>query len=300
MSSVSEAPRLGAGSGFGKRLKNALTSDSGARWTSRLLLLLIWQLAGLASARFPTPLATIEVLIDEFNTHGKGLEWSPWTNQLVGNLLVSLGRFALGMVFVVAIGVPLGYAMGRWWRVQAFFTDLVTVGIALPAFIWALLGIMWFGFGIKAPVFVIIVSATPTMVIHVMQGSLAIPRDLRDMSEVYRVSRFKRWRDLSLPSMAGAVITGLRLSILAAWGLVMLVEWFGQNNGVGQRARLWYDSAVFDGLMAWGLVIIVVVIVFDRVVIERIDRRVHRWRGSVGGFTGTTSREGISADARGG
>jgi NitT/TauT family transport system permease protein len=130
------------------------------------------------------------------------------------------------------------------------------------------------------------------MVIHVMQGSLAIPRELRDMSDVYRVSRFKAIRDLVLPSMAPSIITGLRLSILASWGLVMLVEWFGANNGVGQRARLWYDSAVFDGLMAWGLVIIVVVIVFDRVVIERLDRWAHRWRGSVGGFTGVSERKG--------
>jgi NitT/TauT family transport system permease protein len=286
MSSVSELELPAIRPPRGAGLKHALTSDRAARWTSRLLLLVIWQLAGLLTTRFPTPLATIQVLIDEFNTHGKGLDWSPWTNQLVGNLLVSLGRFATGMLFVILIGIPLGYAMGRWWRVQAFFTDLVTVGIAMPAFIWALLGIMWFGFGIRAPVFVIIVSATPTMVIHVMQGSLAIPRDLRDMSSVYRVSRLKTVKDLVLPSMASAIITGLRLSILAAWGLVMLVEWFGQNEGVGQRARLWYDSAVFDGLMAWGLVIIVVVIVFDRGVIERIDRRAHRWRSSMGGFTG--------------
>ena len=52
------------------------------------------------------------------------------------------------MVFVIVIGVPVGYAMGRWWRVQAFFTDIVTVGIALPAYMWALLAVMWFGFGI--------------------------------------------------------------------------------------------------------------------------------------------------------
>ena len=44
------------------------------------------------------------------------------------------------LLLIVLIGVPIGYAMGRWWRVQAFFTDIVTVGLALPAFIWALLG----------------------------------------------------------------------------------------------------------------------------------------------------------------
>ena len=72
-------------------------------------------------------------------------------NELVRNLAISLQRTGVALFFVMLIGVPIGYAMGRWWRVQAFFTDIVTVGLALPAFIWALLSVMWFGFGNRAP-----------------------------------------------------------------------------------------------------------------------------------------------------
>src|SRR5918994_2110784 len=87
--------------------------------------------------------------------------WSVWNNELIQNLQISLSRTALALLIVLGIGIPIGYAMGRWWRMQAFFTDLVTVGIALPAYMWALLGVMWFGFGIRAPVFCAVVSATP-------------------------------------------------------------------------------------------------------------------------------------------
>ena len=78
-------------------------------------------------------------------------------------------------MFVILIGVPVGYAMGRWWRVQAFFTDIVTVGLALPAYMWALLAVMWFGFGIRAPVFCAVVSATPGLIVHVLQGASPSP-----------------------------------------------------------------------------------------------------------------------------
>jgi NitT/TauT family transport system permease protein len=183
------------------------------------------------------------------------------------------------------IGVPVGYAMGRWWRVQAFFTDIVTVGIALPAYMWALLTVMWFGFGIRAPVFCAVVSATPGLIVHVLQGTLAIPRELRDMSDAYGVPGPTRARDLALPSMAGALIAGVRLSIVAAWGCVVLVEWFGSNEGAGFRARYWYQSAVdYNGLMAWGVVVLIVVIAIDRGIIERIDRKAHAWRGSIASF----------------
>jgi ABC-type nitrate/sulfonate/bicarbonate transport system permease component len=260
-------------------------SERGARWASRILLLVLWQLAGLLTDRFPTPLGTIQFLVEEAQRPFIRTEpLSFWNNELVANLRISLGRTAIGLVWVAIIGIPLGYMMGRWWRMQALFTDLIMVGIALPAYIWALLAIMWFGFGYQAPLFTIVVSATPALVVHVMQGALSIPTDLKDMSGAYQVPVVQRTRHLILPAMAGAVIAGFRLAILAAWGVTMLVEWFGQNEGVGQRARLWYDSAVFTGLLGWGLVIIVVVITFDRGIVERIDKSVHKWRSAHAGF----------------
>jgi len=265
-----------------------LRRDRVARWTSRLALLALWQLAGVLSARFPTPVQTVDILVREFQEPFERGDWSVINNELVQNLWISLTRTGFALVYIIAIGVPLGYAMGRWWRVQAYFTDIVTVGIALPAYMWALLAVMWFGFGIRAPVFCAVVSATPGLVVHVLQGALAIPRNLRDMSDAYDVSATARARHLILPSMAGALIAGVRLSIVAAWGCVVLVEWFGSNEGAGFRARDWYQSAAdYNGLMAWGVVVLVVVIVVDRGIIERIDRAAHRWRGSITSFGAT-------------
>jgi NitT/TauT family transport system permease protein len=105
------------------------------------------------------------------------------------------------------------------------------------------------------------------------------------MSDAFDVPGSTRMRHLALPSMAGALIAGIRLAIIAAWGCVVLVEWFGSNEGAGFRARDWYQSAAnYNGLMAWGIVVLVVVIVVDRGIIEPIDRAVHKWRGSVGDF----------------
>jgi NitT/TauT family transport system permease protein len=273
------------GGRWGDRVLGFLRRDRVARWTSRLALVVLWQLAGALSPRFPTPLQTLDILVREFQAPFERGEWSAWNNELVQNLLISLGRTAAALAIVVAIGVPVGYAMGRWWRVQAYFTDLVTVGIALPAYMWALLGVMWFGFGFRAPVFCAVVSAMPGLIVHVLQGALAIPRELRDMSDAYGVPGPTRARELVLPSMAGALIAGIRLSIIAAWGCVVLVEWFGSNEGAGFRARDWYQSAAdYNGLMAWGVVVLIVVIVVDRGVIERIDRAAHRWRTRVVAF----------------
>jgi ABC-type nitrate/sulfonate/bicarbonate transport system permease component len=266
------------------RLKSILLSDRAARWTARLSLILIWQLVGDLSERMPTPIDTFNFIIDEFQRPYEGTEATLWNNQVVQNTYLTVERTVLGMLWVIAIGIPLGYAMGTWWRAQATFTDIVMVGLALPGYIWALLSLMWFGFSVTAPVFTVAVSATPALVVFVMRGTLAIPRELRDMSQAYEVPFMERFRNLVLPSMAGAVIAGVRLAILAGWGLVLVTEWFGLSDGAGQQSRSWYDAANFDGLMGWALIIIAIIIVFDRVIIERIDRRAHRWRSRIEGF----------------
>jgi len=274
-------PQINLGDGVMAFLRN----DRMARWSSRLALLLLWQVAGLLSQRFPTPVETVEILVREFQAPFDRGEWSATNNELVQNLWISMRRSGIAVFLVILIGLPIGYLMGRWWRVQAYFTDLVTVLLAMPAYMWALLAVMWFGFGIRAPVFTAVVSAVPGLIVHVLQGSLAIPRDLRDMSDAFDVPGRTRMRHLALPSMSGAIIAGIRLSIIAAWGSVVLVEWFGSNEGAGFRARDWYQSAAnYNGLMAWGIVVLVVVIIFDRGIIERIDRAVHKWRGAVGDF----------------
>ncbi|MET0888294.1 MAG: hypothetical protein ABWX92_17795, partial [Mycetocola sp.] len=105
----------------GERLLAFLRRDRVARWTSRLLLLVLWQVAGELSARFPTPLLTLDILVREFQTPFGAGDWSVLNNELVQNLWISLYRTAAALVIIIAIGVPLGYAMGRWWRVQAYF-----------------------------------------------------------------------------------------------------------------------------------------------------------------------------------
>ncbi len=167
---------------------------------------------------------------------------------------------------------------------------MVTVGLALPAYIWALLGVMWFGFGFRAPVFCAVVSATPGLIVHVLQGALAVPRELRDMSDAYGVPFRTQVRNLVLPSIAGALIAGLRLAIIASWGCIVLVEWFGNNEGAGFRARYWYQAANFNGLMGWGVIVLFIVITVDRGIIERVDRAAHRWRGGIGVFGAGSSK----------
>jgi NitT/TauT family transport system permease protein len=175
--------------------------------------------------------------------------------------------------------------MGRWWQVWYFFTDLIMVGIALPAFIWALLAVMWWGFDPIGPVFVAAISATPMLLVSTRQGAQAVDGDLQKMSAAYRVPVLRQFRKLVLPTMSEYIIAGFRFAVLAAWGAILLTEFFGSEEGIGFQAAYWYDAGSFTGMVAWGFVMLVVIVAVDKLVLEPALRRTRRWRAESTSWT---------------
>lgn len=243
-----------------------LGSDRAARYTARIAFLAVWQWAGSTFEDIPSPISTITFLVEEFQRE-----------EVFPNVAISLVRAVIALTIVLVLGIAIGIAMARWWRVRYYFTDLILVGITLPAFIWALLVVMWWGFSNIGPITVCVLSATPQLVVSTFQGATATPGML-SMSDAYRVHTRRQFRWLVIPSMMEYIAAGFRSAVLAGWGAVLLVEWFGNDKGVGFRAHYWYDARSFDGMMAWGVVMMIIILTFDRVVMDRVVRHFRSWR----------------------
>src|SRR5262245_58799446 len=192
----------------------ALTSDFAAVWKARVLSVLLWAAAGAAIERIPGPVEVFEFLADH-------------SDLLWPNIWVSVQSALWALSIILVVGTILGFASGVWWPVRYFFTHLVMVGIALPAFIWALLAVLWWGFGDIGPIFVACISATPMLIVSTRQGAQAVEGDLQKMSTAYHVPVVRQFRHLVLPTMSEYIIAGFRFATLAAWGAILLVEFFG-------------------------------------------------------------------------
>ena len=152
---------------------------------------------------------------------------------------------------------------------------------AIPAIIWALLTALWFGFNWKAPVLTVALTATPFVAVDVTQGVQAVPRDLVRMSKAFGVPVARRVRLLVLPFVMDYVFTGLRFGIILGWNGVLLSEWFASTEGVGWQARYWYDANNFTGFVAWVVLFVGFIVIFDRLILVPIQNRVFRWRTTI-------------------
>jgi ABC-type nitrate/sulfonate/bicarbonate transport system permease component len=252
-----------------------LRSDGFARLASYLFLLVLWQLVALYEDRFPGPAETFGFLWIEVTggAHGGVVQ-----GQFLEHFAATLPRFALGIAISMVLGVVTGVVIGGSKLAEALLKDTLLVLVALPAIIWAFLTQMWLGLGDSAVVITTFLSAFPFVAVNVVQGIQAIPRDLRRMSGAYHVPLYRRLRHLQIPAVTGYLFAGLRFAVIIGWNAVLLAEWFSASEGVGWRSRYWYDANRYKGFVGWVILFIAFIVLLDRLVLVRLQRRAFRWR----------------------
>jgi NitT/TauT family transport system permease protein len=246
-----------------------------ARWTSAIAFLLGWQLVTLVSTRVPSPVRVLEFPWLEVSggSHGGVVR-----GEFIEHFLGTLGRYTIGLVIGFTAGLLIGVLIGSSSLARALASDTILVLLALPAIVWAFLTTMWFGIDVKAPIVTVALSAFPFVVVNVAQGVRSITPDLRRMTAAFGVERWKQFRYLTLGAISGYVFAGLRFAVIIGWNGVLLWEWFAGQNGVGFRTRYWYDANRYQGFVGWVVAFIVFIVLLDRFVFARLERRAFRWR----------------------
>lgn len=248
-------------------LQQWLVGTTGASVTAAVVFLALWQAWDFIGDRIPGPIVVASAAFREAQI-----------GEFLSNFAISMQRFGIGIGLAIVIGTILGLAIGTSRVLNDLLGDLNMVGLAIPAVIWALLCVMWFGFGDTAPIVTIVLSAVPFIAVNVAAGARSIPPALLNMSDSFSVPFHQRVRHVMLPAVSGYLFSGIRFAVMSGWNGLLLSEWFGASDGVGHRARYWYDANQMPGFIAWIAFFILFMVLTDRLVLERLSRYAFRWR----------------------
>ena len=239
-----------------------------------LVLLGVWQYLAVTSDRVPNIDAVLRFMGTEISggSHGGMLLGEFW-----GPLGLSLQRYAIGLAIGIPAGAVLGLLIGSSAWVRGLLNDTTLVLLALPAVVWAFLASLWFGLSSTAPIVAVVLTAIPFVAINLSTGVRNIDPGLTEMSRAYKVPRRNLILDLLLGGTLPSTFTGVRLAFTTGWNSLLIVEWFGATDGVGWRARFWYDALRYPGFVGWVLLFVVLITVLDRLVLRRLERYAFQW-----------------------
>ena len=233
-----------------------------------------WQCLTIAKDEVPDIVMVASFMLTELtaDSHGDSVTAEFW-----GPLGLSTVRYASGLAISVPTGVVLGMLIGSSRMTRALRDGATLFCLVLPVVMWAFVAPKWFGY-VATPVLAVVLTTVPPIAIGLSSGVRNIDPTLIEMTKSFQVTRRNLRRHMLLGGAATQTATAFRLAAPIGSISLFVVEWVSATSGVGWRARSWYEDQHYEGFMGWTLLVVAVIILFDLVVLQRLERQAARWR----------------------
>lgn len=227
---VPATPRPQWADAWRERLEAALRAVVGPL-AGFALFVLVWQGVAMRIPEIPTPgvtwQAALQLFSDPFYDNGpndKGIGW---------NLLASLQRVGIGFGLAALVGIPVGFAIGRYAPVRAMFSPIVSLLRPVSPLAWLPLGLLLFKAANPAAIWAIFICSIWPMIINTAVGVSRVPQDYLNVARVLNLSEWKVTTKVLLPAVLPYMLTGVRLSIGTAWLVIVAAEMLTGGTGIG-------------------------------------------------------------------
>lgn len=233
-----------------------------------------WVLDALGLALIGTPWPVVMLVICVVAWRAAGPRVAIFTAASLAYIAL-LGYWAIAMetvalvgaaVFIcVIIGIPLGIWFGKSRRAYNAAEPVLDLMQTLPAFVYLIPIIAFFGTGNPPGILATIIFGMPPVIRLTSLGVRGVPDTIKEAAVAFGASRFQLLKDVEVPLALPSIMTGVNQTILMCLSMVVIISLIG-GGGLGKviLEALQY-AAKGPGLLG-GFAILFVAMVIDRIV----------------------------------
>jgi NitT/TauT family transport system permease protein len=201
---------------------------------------------------------------------------------LVGYGLATFARVVVLIAVSTLIWVPVGVKIGMSARLARYAQPVVQVLASFPAILlFPFATVIFITLGIPldfGAIALMMLGAQWYILFNVIAGASSIPNDLREMMVTLRLTRRQRWRQVILPAIFPAYVTGGITAAGGAWNASIVAELVTWNHhtlnavGLGNYIATASLHGEFALLLAGGIVMSAFVVIVNRLFWRRLYR----------------------------
>ena len=173
------------------------------------------------------------------------------TGSLIENSLPSLKRIFMGIMIALAIGIPLGVAIGRF----SMLSDSTHLPFQFLRMIsplaWMPIAVLIYPTWDSAIIFLITMAAVWPLILSSAAGVKRIEPSWFTVARNLGASEFQIITKVILPAVLYDIVNGLRLAIGIAWVVIVPAEFLGVSSGLGYAINDARDTLEYDTLAAY-------------------------------------------------
>lgn len=217
----------------------------------------------------PGPWSVFELLVKSFTVPvGKF--------TIVGHLLISLQRVAVGFGVATIMGVILGIAMGTSDWACAIFKPIFELLRPIPPIAWIPLVILFFGIG-ELPKYVITgIGAFTNVTLNAYTAAQNIDEELIGAARMLGTNERGIFFRIILPSCTPQIFAGMQVALSTSWMAVLAAEMVGAQEGCGWMILRGNDTLNITLVMV-GMIVVGIVGLLLATLMRAVEGRLCAW-----------------------
>jgi len=186
----------------------------------------------------------------------------------LGGYLIGLG-ISLALTYVSSIN-----------RMLDRVTNIMNITLqSISVLIWVMIFLLIFG--VLSPIPPILVSAVatlPVLLSNLLQSTRYVDRKIRELAKILGASRLQLFKDFIIPGSIPYIASASRVAVGLALRISVVAEAFGSSGGIGFQIIYNYNLGYSEGVIGWGLTIIIIMILMDQLIFRILEWEANRWR----------------------
>ncbi len=182
--------------------------------------------------------------------------WEPFVETLALVLTAEL--------LVVILGLPLGIWAARSDRVNEVLRPILDFMQTMPAFVYLIPAVMFFGLGLVPGVVATFVFALPPLIRLTNLGIRQVPHELVEAADAFGATSMQKLLKVQMPVAKATILAGLNQSIMLGLSMVVIAAMIGAGGLGADVLRGIQRLQVGQGFEA-GLVVVILAIILDRI-----------------------------------
>lgn len=186
-----------------------------------------------------------------------------YNQGLWGNLIDTTTLVIISGLISVIIGIPLGILMSKNNGFEAFMKPVLDFMQTMPAFVYLIPAVAFFGIGMVPGVFASVIFSAPPTIRLTNLGIRQISNELIEASDSFGTTPMQKLVKVQLPLARASIMAGVNQTIMLALSMVVIASMIGAP-GLGTEVLSSLQRAqVGPGFVA-GLGIVILAIIIDR------------------------------------
>lgn len=181
-----------------------------------------------------------------------------WSEMLYTLTLVIVATF-----ISIVLGIPLGIWMSKSEGARNVITPILDFMQTMPAFVYLIPAVAFFGIGMVPGVFASVIFALPPTVRFTNLGIRQVPKDLTEASEAFGSTAWQKLFKLELPLAKQTIFAGINQTTMLALSMVVTASMIGAP-GLGEGVLTALQRANVGSGFVYGTALVILAIVMDR------------------------------------